>query len=961
MKRHVSVCFFWFAASLFLTQAEMVSEHGSGPAPVSPAPYRQYRQAARLQESLLRRSVRRAMLSGTWRRSVGQQHAAAPVVTPRNVTVCGVPSGTVVLEAQYDYNYRGADGRQVCIREGERFILLKKTNTDWWQVRRIGAASKTKPLYVPATYVTEVPIAPMPSPQRLVVSASLNSNLTILPSVSLSPSPKEATHRDHRQGNKLIFHSMENLNSNSAFQGPDTQTSRGGARSPTAPLWSGFTFTPNPPTSPSGHLMVPGGPAASTTPQNAPLSPKAVPMITRSQSSNNLPENMTENPYDEVGGGLGNRINHRMPRKSSSQWDMVGASSKKNHLQVPTESYLSQLSWQDSPLYTETQPERRLSQSEPPNPAPGQQPLQVIDLWEQYLDLPTGRCYYVNTITKERSYKPPRRARGRTSIQQNDPEQPQTLPRETSHLLLPLAEDGNGTTNRLPPDHLFGTHQRNPGSGWQMKQSMQRAASSETLSTMALDNADAERHSSAALHDATRQLSHSQSMILPENGKIVQQCRDYACNVTDIVVEPPSPVSSPDSDGGTPELEKAGLLNKTKIAEGGRKLRKNWSPSWVVLVGNSLVFFKDPKSQTPSSWKPGNSRPESSVDLRGAKLHWANDLSSKKNVFKLRTVTGNEFLLQSETDALIKEWYRTIQNVIDRLDRENPLDNVLLYSLRRAGSLELLEHSGDEDDRRTSLPRSASNLENTERKRVKTRLKKLILKRPPLQALQEKGLIKDQVFGCRLEMLCEREKSTVPRFVRLCTDAVEKRGLDADGIYRVSGNLAVIQKLRFLVDHERAVTTDGRYMFPAEFVQEEKLNLDRSEWEDIHVITGALKLFFRELPEPLVPFGFFTDIVETVKMTDHGDRVDRLKCLVLNMPPPNHDTLQFTCRHLKRVLERSGTNRMTTQNIGIVFGPTLMRPERDNGNMAVNMVYQNQAVELILSEFDHIFGTRGPS
>lgn len=50
--------------------------------------------------------------------------------------MCGVPSGTVVLEAQYDYNYRGADGRQVCIREGERFILLKKTNADWWQVRK---------------------------------------------------------------------------------------------------------------------------------------------------------------------------------------------------------------------------------------------------------------------------------------------------------------------------------------------------------------------------------------------------------------------------------------------------------------------------------------------------------------------------------------------------------------------------------------------------------------------------------------------------------------------------------------------------------------------------------------------------------------------------------------------------------------------------------------------------------
>lgn len=44
----------------------------------------------------------------------------------------------------------------------------------------------------------------------------------------------------------------------------------------------------------------------------------------------------------------------------------------------------------------------------------------------------------------------------------------------------------------------------------------------------------------------------------------------------------------------------------------------------------------------------------------------------------------------------------------------------------------------------TAVPRSSSNLENTERKRVKTRLKKLIMKRPPLQALQEKGLIKGE-------------------------------------------------------------------------------------------------------------------------------------------------------------------------------------------------------------------------
>ncbi|XP_061688417.1 rho GTPase-activating protein 15 isoform X4 [Syngnathoides biaculeatus] len=861
------------------------------------------------------------MLSGTWRRSAGhQQPAGAPVANGRGVTVCGVPSGTVVLEAQYDYNYRGADGRQVCIREGERFILLKKTNADWWQVRRIGAASKTKPLYVPATYVTEVPVSPMPLPQRFIISASLSSNVSILPRVALTPSATEVAYQDQRQASKPIYRSMENLSSNSAFRGP---------------------------------LAVPGDAAVSqTTSYNA----RVVPMITRSQSQSNLTEN--ENPYDEVGGSFSGHVNCTLPKKSCSQWDMLRSTDKNNHLQVPTESYLSQLSWQESPLYCHPQVDRRPSQAEPPDPAPGQRPLQVMDMWEQYVDPSSLRSYYVNRITKESSWKPPRRARGGSGAnKQVIVAQTKTLPREKSHLTLPLPSAANGTMHRLSPDFLFGSHQRSTDGSWRMKQSMHRAASSDTICTMALGNNNPPCHD-AAPHDAKQLLSHSQSMILPENGKLARQCHDYSCNVTNIVVEPPSPESSPDGSGDTPELEKAGLLNKTKIAEGGRKLRKNWSPSWVVLVGNSLVFFKDPKSQTPSSWKPGNSRPESSVDLRGAKLHWANELSSKKNVFKLRTVTGNEFLLQSETDSLIKEWYHTIQNVIDRLDRENPLDNVLLYSLRRAGSVEMLDHSGDEDDRRTSLPRSASNLENTEKKRVKTRLKKLILKRPPLQALQEKGLIKDQVFGCRLEMLCEREKSTVPRFVRLCAETVEKRGLDTDGIYRVSGNLAVIQKLRYLVNHERAVTTDGRYMFPAELVQEEKLNLDGSEWEDIHVITGALKLFFRELPEPLVPYGFFSDVVDTVKLPDYADKVERLASVVSGMPQPNRDTLQFICRHLKRVLEHSDANRMTTQNIGIVFGPTLLRPEVDNGNMAVNMVFQNQAVELILNEYERVFGRR---
>lgn len=57
-----------------------------------------------------------------------------------------------------------------------------------------------------------------------------------------------------------------------------------------------------------------------------------------------------------------------------------------------------------------------------------------------------------------------------------------------------------------------------------------------------------------------------------------------------------------------------------------------------------------------------------------------------------------------------------------------------------------------------------------------------------------------------------------------------------------------------------------------------------------------------------------------------------------------------------RVIDHGEENRMTTQSVAIVFGPTLLRPETETWNMAVHMVYQNQIVELILLEYEGIFG-----
>lgn len=46
---------------------------------------------------------------------------------------------------------------------------------------------------------------------------------------------------------------------------------------------------------------------------------------------------------------------------------------------------------------------------------------------------------------------------------------------------------------------------------------------------------------------------------------------------------------------------------------------------------------------------------------------------------------------------------------------------------------------------------------------------------------------------------------------------------------------------------------------------------------------------------------------------------------------------------------------MSVQSVAIVFGPTLLRPASEEGNMAMHMVFQNQVVEHILNHYGYIF------
>ncbi|XP_074513234.1 rho GTPase-activating protein 27-like isoform X2 [Sebastes fasciatus] len=378
-------------------------------------------------------------------------------------------------------------------------------------------------------------------------------------------------------------------------------------------------------------------------------------------------------------------------------------------------------------------------------------------------------------------------------------------------------------------------------------------------------------------------------------------------------------------------LEKAGIMNKTKVVDNGKKIRKNWSQSWTVLHGGILTFHKDPKSApTGNASKTSQIVPEYTVELRGASVIWAaKDKSSKKNVLELRTRQGCEYLMQYDTESIICDWLKVMQDTIRQLEQDH-----LSEDEDDAAS------DKEDKDRKMTATRSSSGTADTEQRRVRTKLRRFLQRRPTLQSVKERGYIRDNVFGCHLDTLCHRENTTIPRFVEKCIRTVERRGLDVDGIYRVSGNLAVIQKLRHKADHE------------------EQLDLEDGQWEEIHVITGALKLFLRELPEPLFPFSCFDKFIAAIQIQDYNLKVSYMKDLVLSLPLPNHDTMELLFKHLRRVVEHKESNRMSVQSIAIVLGPTLLRPQTESANMTIHMVFQSQIVELMLNEFQTVFSQK---
>ncbi|CAG9854322.1 unnamed protein product [Phyllotreta striolata] len=197
---------------------------------------------------------------------------------------------------------------------------------------------------------------------------------------------------------------------------------------------------------------------------------------------------------------------------------------------------------------------------------------------------------------------------------------------------------------------------------------------------------------------------------------------------------------------------------------------------------------------------------------------------------------------------------------------------------------------------------------DSEKSTITKTLLRLLGKRSSREVLEKKGIYQNEpIFGNTLKNIYSAENA-VPRFIMKTMVLIERPdNITSLGLYRTSGNLATIQKIRLEVD---------------------KGNLDILDIyaKDPDVLTGSLKLFFRELKEPLLSCTTSENLLEFTKADKNYCKKDRdnIRTILSHIPEANAETLLALIKHLIEVVKYKDQNKMDTYNLAVCWGPTII-------------------------------------
>ncbi|XP_060934387.1 si:zfos-588f8.1 [Limanda limanda] len=159
-------------------------------------------------------------------------------------------------------------------------------------------------------------------------------------------------------------------------------------------------------------------------------------------------------------------------------------------------------------------------------------------------------------------------------------------------------------------------------------------------------------------------------------------------------------------------------------------------------------------------------------------------------------------------------------------------------------------------------------------------------------------------FGVRVCRLVS-DKNPVPMLLEMMLEHVEMNGLYTEGIYRKSGSANRMKAL-----HQQLETDP---------------HLISLEDYPIHTVTGLVKQWLRELPDPLMTFAHYNDFLHAVELPEKQEQLQAIYKLLEELPTANFNTLERLVFHLVRVCKEEAHNRMSPNSLAIVFAPCILR------------------------------------
>ncbi|PSN46102.1 N-chimaerin [Blattella germanica] len=195
------------------------------------------------------------------------------------------------------------------------------------------------------------------------------------------------------------------------------------------------------------------------------------------------------------------------------------------------------------------------------------------------------------------------------------------------------------------------------------------------------------------------------------------------------------------------------------------------------------------------------------------------------------------------------------------------------------------------------------------------------------------------VFGIDLTTLVKAHRTARPFVVEKCITEIERRGLDAEGLYRVSGFAEEIETLKLGLDKDGDQTDMGPDVY-----------------DNINVIAGTLKLYLRLLPIPLVTYETHPALIKAAQLKTVQEQINGIKDALTLLPAAHFNTLKYLMEHLYRVVQLQSVNKMTAHNLSTVFAPTLMPvPDLTKCGGLPGMTYEISALETMISHQQTIF------